>query len=97
MDANSNVIITSFLPIFIAALAIYFLIIKPEKKAKAQLNRIHEGLELNQEVVTTGGIVGTIVKLQDDTVVLESYEKTRIRVLRSAIASKKETSEVVNK
>jgi preprotein translocase subunit YajC len=65
----------------------YFLIIRPQRKrAKAQ-QELASSLTPGQEVRTIGGIHGSIVSVDDDTVVLR-VEEGKIRVSRRAIGSR---------
>ena len=67
----------------------YFLMIVPEKKRKKQYDAMLEALQLNDEVMTRGGVLGKIVALDDDSLVLESGpNKTRIRFSKNAVANK---------
>ncbi|MCL2003364.1 MAG: preprotein translocase subunit YajC [Oscillospiraceae bacterium] len=72
-------------------LVFYFLIIRPEGKRKKAAQKLRNDLIVSDEVVTTGGIVGKVVQIKDDTVTIEtSAERTRITILRGAISSKTE-------
>ena len=72
-------------------LVFYFLIIRPEGKRKKAAQKLRDELIVSDEVVTTGGIVGKVVQIKDDTVTIEtSAERTRITMLRGAISSKTE-------
>lgn len=50
-------------------------------------------LQLNDNVMTRGGIIGKIVQMDDENVVLETAGKTRIKILKDAIAKKLEKTE----
>ena len=65
----------------------YFLLIRPQtQKAKEHSNMLKD-LKRNDEVVTTGGIVGRIIELGDKLVTLEIAPNVRVRVERPQIAS----------
>ena len=65
----------------------YFLIIRPQRKrAKAQQD-LSSSLQVGQEVRTIGGIQGTVISVEDDSVVLR-IEEGKIRVTRRAIGSR---------
>ena len=81
--------IIAFLPIILVFVVMYFLMIVPEKKRKKQYDAMLEALQLNDEVMTRGGVLGKIVALDDDSLVLESGpNKTRIRFSKNAVANK---------
>jgi preprotein translocase subunit YajC len=76
------------LPIMIAVF--YFFLIRPQKKKAKQDKDMRDNLQIADEVVTIGGIIGRVLSVKDDTVLIETGgDKTRIRVLRSAIAENK--------
>jgi preprotein translocase subunit YajC len=65
----------------------YFLIIRPQRnRAKAQ-KELSESLEIGQQVRTIGGIHGSVISMDDDSVVL-GVEEGRIRVARRAIGGR---------
>ena len=76
--------------IFLALLFVvfYFFLIRPQKKRMDAQRALIESLEEGDEVVTAGGIVGTIDTLEDDTMLLEVAPGTTIRILRSAVGRK---------
>jgi preprotein translocase subunit YajC len=65
----------------------YFLIIRPQRKRSKAQRELSESLEPGDEVRTIGGIHGTVISADDDSVLL-SVEEGRIRVSRRAIGSK---------
>lgn len=73
----------------VAMLAIfYFLMYRPQKKQDRQQNEMRNSIEVGDEITTIGGIIGKIVSIKDETLVIEtSKDKTKIRILRSAIRS----------
>ena len=64
----------------------YFLIIRPQQQRSKQQQNTMNSLEPNLKVTTYGGILGTVVKVKDDTVILKIAENVKIEVLKSAIA-----------
>lgn len=66
--------------------AMYFLTIRPQKKAEKEANDMRNNLEIGDEVTTIGGIIGKIVSIKEETCVIEtSRDGTKIRVLKNAI------------
>jgi preprotein translocase subunit YajC len=63
----------------------WFLLIRPQRRMQQQHQQMISGLKRGDEVMTDGGIIGTIVHLADDRVTLKSGESTRIVVARSKI------------
>lgn len=77
----------SFILIMVLMLgAMYFIMIRPNKKKEKEAQEMRNTLEIGDEVTTIGGIVGRVVSIKEDTIVLETAgERSRIRFLRGAI------------
>ena len=81
--------IGGFLPLILIVLIAYLLILRPQmKKQKAQQRMIDE-LDKGNEIVTSGGIHGTIANIKDDTLVLKIAENVKIEVSRTAVSRNK--------
>ena len=66
--------------------AMYFLTIRPQKKAEKEANDMRNNLEVGDEITTIGGIIGKIVSIKDETCVIEtSRGGTKIRILKQAV------------
>jgi preprotein translocase subunit YajC len=80
--------VMSFLPILIIVAIFYFLVFMPMQKQKKQQAAMLAGLQAGNEVVTTGGIVGTVVSVNDQTLILRvKPDNIKLQVARSAVAS----------
>lgn len=77
-----------FMPLLFIVVIIYFMLIRPQQKKQREQQEWLKSLKKGDEVVTTGGLVGRITGLTDQTVTLEVQEKVRLKVLRSHIAGK---------
>ena len=64
----------------------YFLLIRPQRKLQQQHQQMVSALKKGDEVMTDGGIIGTIVHMTDDRVTIRSGESTRIVIARGKIA-----------
>ncbi|MBN1587402.1 MAG: preprotein translocase subunit YajC [Candidatus Omnitrophica bacterium] len=76
----------SFLPLILIFLIFYVLLIRPQNKKEAERKKMIDGIQKNDEIVTIGGIHGTIVNLKDDVVTVRVDEKVRIDIDRSAVS-----------
>jgi preprotein translocase subunit YajC len=75
------------LPILAMVAVFYFLLMRPQKKRAKAEKTMRDSLQIADEVVTAGGIIGRVLSVKDDTVLIETgSDRTRIRVLRSSIA-----------
>lgn len=82
-------LVSMILPIALMILVFWLLVIRPERKRSKEMQEMLDNLQVADEVVTNGGIVGLVVSIQKDTgtVLIEtSGDRTKIRVMRSAIA-----------
>ena len=70
------------------ALIFVSLRLRPQRKAAQRHREMLSSLQRNDEVVTDGGIIGTIVHLADDRVTIRTGENTRLVVARSKITRK---------
>ncbi len=64
----------------------YFILIRPQRKRSQEHDQMISKIERGDEVITIGGMHGTIKQLGDDTVVLEVADGVTITFSRSAIA-----------
>ena len=73
--------------IAIMFVAMYFLTIRPQKKAEKEANDMRNSLQVGDEITTIGGIIGRIVSIKEETCVIEtSRDGTKIRILKSAVS-----------
>jgi preprotein translocase subunit YajC len=78
----------SFLPLVFIVAIFYFLVFMPMQKQKKQQAQMLSSLQTGTDVLTTGGIVGTIVSLTDTTLILRvKPDNIKLQVMRSAVAS----------
>ena len=63
----------------------YFFMIRPQNKKQKEINNFRKQLQVNQSVITAGGIHGTIKEINDNDVVLEIDRNVRIRVDKNSI------------
>jgi preprotein translocase subunit YajC len=71
----------------------YFVMIRPQRKRQKQQQAMMAGLQKGDKVMTIGGIYGTIDSLSDDSIVLKVEGGMTIRVARSAVNLRKDSSE----
>ena len=86
---NFQSIAAMVLPFILMFGVFYFLLILPEKKRQKKYNAMIDELKVNDKIVTRGGIIGRIVKIKDDSVIIEtSQERTKIEFTKQGISSK---------
>lgn len=74
--------------IYFAVLAaiFYFMLIRPQQQRKKQHLQTVESLEPNVKVTTIGGIIGTVVKVKEKTIILKVADNVNIEMLKSSVA-----------
>ncbi len=82
-----NPIQSQLITIALIIVVFYFLLIRPQKKQQQQHRDMLASLKKNDEVITIGGIHGTIANVKDATVTLKVDENVKIEVQKSSIAS----------
>lgn len=86
---NFQQIATMVLPFVLMFGVFYFLLILPEKKIKKKYDAMIDELKVNDKIITRGGIIGRIVKLKDDSVIIETtQDRTKIEFSKQGISSK---------
>lgn len=73
------------LPMIIIFAVFYFLIIRPQSKRQKEHRALLDQLKKGDQVVTNGGLIGTIWALDDRTLTLEVADKVKVRVLRGQV------------
>lgn len=76
------------LPLLLLFAVMYFLLIRPQKQRVRAQQALVSSLEVGDEVVTVGGVLGRIVRIDDESAELETTPGTVIRFRRSAISGK---------
>jgi preprotein translocase subunit YajC len=64
----------------------YFLIIRPQRQREKEHQRLLKDLAKNDEIITTGGIHGTIVNVKDKTVVIRVDDNVKLEVEKNCVA-----------
>ena len=66
--------------------AMYFLMIRPQRKKQKEEKQMRENLQVGDEVVTIGGIYGRVISLKEDSMVIESKsDHSKLTVARWAL------------
>ena len=71
----------------ILVVVFYFFGIRPQKKQEKAQNEMRNSLAVGDEITTIGGIIVKIVSIKEETCVIETtHERTKIRILKTAIS-----------
>lgn len=88
-----------FLPMIVILALFYFMIIRPQQKHQKEAQNMRNSIQVGDQIITIGGIIGKIIQVKDDIVVIEvGSQKSSMEILKSAIGSvtkKKDIAEAV--
>jgi len=90
--------LTSLMPILLIIPIFYFLIIRPQQKRVKEQKNMLDAVRRGDTIVTSGGLVGKVVRVKDESseVEVELAENVRVKVVRSMIADVRTKAEPVN-
>lgn len=74
-----------FIPIALVFAIFYFIILLPTKRRQKKLQAFLDNLKVGDKVVTTGGLYGSVTKVNGQTVQLQIADKVRVELAKSAI------------
>jgi preprotein translocase subunit YajC len=83
--------LVSLMPIILIFVIFYFLLIRPQKKAQDEHKKMVSSLKKHDEVITSGGIHGTIVNVKEQSVVLKVDDNVKMEVQKSAVGTLKKS------
>ena len=79
---------TSIVMIVAMIAVFYFLMIRPENKRKKEAEQMRSAVKTGDEVITIGGVIGTVVSVKDDKFVMETgADQVRIEFAKWALSS----------
>jgi len=70
----------------------YFLVIKPQKEQQKNFQKMLNDLKKNDEIVTSGGIHGTIVNIKEKTLTIRIDDNVKVEIDRAAVARVEKSS-----
>ena len=77
---------TGFILILVLLLLMWLLLIRPQRRRQLQQQQMINALEVGSEVVTAGGLYGTVTALEEEEVRLEVADGVEVRVAKRAVA-----------
>lgn len=73
-------------PLILIFVVFYFLLIRPQKSKEKEHQKMLNNLQKNDEIVSTGGIHGTIVNVKDKSVIVRIDENVKIELEKNCVA-----------
>ncbi len=83
VDMGIQTIGTIAIPVLMFVL-MYFILIRPQKKQEKAAQKMRDELQIGDEVVTIGGIIGIVVRKGSDTVIIETGNDKSIILIKSS-------------
>jgi preprotein translocase subunit YajC len=85
---SANSLLSGILPVVLMIAIFYFLVFMPMRRQQKNQKEMLKSLVNGQTVVTSGGIIGTIIGVNDDTLILRvKPDNVKIQVSRSAVTN----------
>ena len=85
MDAESASAFAAWGPIVVMLIIFYFMLYRPQKKAQRQREEMLNSLKVGNDVITIGGIYGTIAAIDETTLRLRIADNVEIKVARGSV------------
>ncbi|MDC0472946.1 preprotein translocase subunit YajC [Pelagibacteraceae bacterium] len=80
--------IAQFIPLVLIFVIFYFFLIRPQQKRVKEHKSMVETLKRGDEIITSGGIIGTVDRvMEDDTIEVTLAENVKVKIIRSTITS----------
>lgn len=79
-------LLVSLIPFVIAIFLMYLILFRPQKKREQEAQKMRDNVRIGDEICTAGGLIGIVIRVAEDTVVMETGgERSKIRVKKWAI------------
>ena len=78
----------ALLPIIILLVLFYVILILPNQMQGRRVRKMQQSLNVGDQVVTAGGLVGSVAELGQDVITLDVGHGTRVRVTRASVAQR---------
>lgn len=75
----------SFLPLIIIFIVFWFLMIRPQMKQQKERQKMIDGVQKGDELVTTGGVLGKVASVDDQYLTLQIAGSVEVQVLKSSV------------
>ena len=85
-DSGGGSAVGLLVPLVLMGGVFYFLLIRPQQRRQRQQRELLQAVDVGDEVLTIGGLYGTVRRITDDEVTLEVAPGVELRFLKSAIA-----------
>ena len=93
-EGGGRDMLMSILPLILIFVVFYFLLIRPQQKKQKAHREMLKNVGRGDEIVTSGGVVGKVVRTRDEQILLEIAPDIRVKLMRTGVAEVVRRSEV---
>lgn len=80
-------LVSSLLPFLLIIVVFYFLILRPQQKRQKNRQKLLEGVQKGDKIITSGGIYGTVEGMEDNTVLVKISDNVKVKMEKTAIGT----------
>ena len=78
--------LASFIPLILIFLIFYFLLIRPQQKKQKEHKVLLDSIQRGDEILSSGGIIGKVIKVDNDKLTVEISKGVNVSIIRSTVA-----------
>ena len=78
--------VASFIPLILIFLIFYFLLIRPQQKKQKEHRKLLDSIQRGDEILSSGGILGKVLKVDNDKLTVEISKGVNVNIIRSTVA-----------
>ena len=78
--------LASFIPLILIFLIFYFLLIRPQQKKQKEHKVLLDSIQRGDEILSSGGILGKVIKVDNDKLTVEISKGVNVTIIRSTVA-----------
>ncbi len=84
--AQQPSMLASFIPLILIFLIFYFLLIRPQQKKQKEHKILLESIKRGDEILSSGGILGKVLKVDNDKLTVEIAKGVNVTIIRATVA-----------
>ena len=84
--AQQPSMLASFIPLILIFLIFYFLLIRPQQKKQKEHKILLDSIQRGDEILSSGGILGKVLKVDNDKLTVEISKGVHVTIIRSTVA-----------
>ncbi len=94
---NGGSMFSTLIMFALIILIFYFMILRPQQKRQKEREKLLSGVDKGDKIVTVGGLHGTVIGLEEKTVLIQIADNVKVKIEKSAISSVVRSGENVGK